>query len=168
MRYLSKSKICKTFLALTLITGAGNLASPLMAKTVHHRHKAHSKPVLLTAQPGTKLDKIARSLNKDILEDAAAHNDVPVILIGSAPLSQHKNDKGLFVQIQSARLCGSAGCTTSVYLHRGPQWVPVLDAVNGDIAVLSTRHKGMYDLIIDKNDKWIWNGQTYQDTLPEK
>jgi len=122
-------------------------------------------PVILSAHPGTQLDIDARKLNTDDLEDAAKHHDHPVVLVGSAPLSAGKNDEALFVQLQSARLCGSAGCTTSVYLRHNDSWKTVLDSVNGDISVLPTRHKGMHDLLVGKNDKWIWDGNEYQDTL---
>lgn len=151
------------------------IAATVSAATTHHRAKHHTQhssaalagpaPVILSAHPGTQLDIDARKLNSDDLEDAAKHHDHPVVLVGSAPLSSGKNDEALFVQLQSARLCGSAGCTTSVYLRHNDSWNTVLDSVNGDISVLPTRHKGMHDLLVGKNDKWIWDGNEYQDTL---
>lgn len=164
--FLSKSGPALGLTALTL--GGIFLSAPsLAAKTATHKTRPGSSPVILKSLPGSPLEQAARSLNKDIIEDSAHHHDNPLFLIGSAALSPRKGNEGLFVQIQSPRLCGSSGCTTSVYLHKGTQWITVMDAVNGDIAVLSTRHKGMYDLLVDKNDKWIWNGHTYQDTFPE-
>lgn len=146
-------------------------ADAATGKSHHHtRHAAQpanagAAPVILTAHPGTKLDEDARKLNEDDLQDAAKHHDQPVVLVGSASLSSGKNDEALFVQLQSARLCGSAGCTTSVYLKHNDTWNTVLDSVNGDISVLPTRHKGMHDLLVSPNDRWIWNGKEYQDTL---
>ena len=46
-------------------------------------------------------------------------------------------EAALFVQLQSASLCGSAGCSTSVYLHRGGDWLKVLDSVSGPIRAYS-------------------------------
>ncbi|KXV32250.1 hypothetical protein AD936_15940, partial [Gluconobacter japonicus] len=92
------------------------IAATVSAATTHHRAKHHTQhssaaaagpaPVILSAHPGTQLDIDARKLNSDDLEDAAKHHDHPVVLVGSAPLSSGKNDEALFVQLQSARLCG--------------------------------------------------------------
>ena len=167
------SRIRLRHLAL-LTVSALSVAATVSAATTHHRAhhtrqanavSAGAAPVILSAHPGTQLDIDARKLNTDDLEDAAKHHDQPVVLVGSAPLSAGKNDEALFVQLQSARLCGSAGCTTSVYLRHNDSWKTVLDSVNGDISVLPTRHKGMHDLLVGKNDKWIWDGNEHQDTL---
>lgn len=123
------------------------------------------RPVVLGAHPGSGLDSVARTLSADQLQSAAKHHDQPLILIASVPLSPGRKNIALFVQLQSGRLCGSAGCATSVYLRHGTKWDTVLDSVNGEIAILRTRHKGLYDLLVDGDDKWIWNGKTYQDTL---
>lgn len=144
--------------------------SEALAGTRHHSHPRgialHPAPVVLATHPGTVLDREARTLNADDLEDARKHHDRPIVLVGSAPLSSNKDSApALFVQLQSARLCGSAGCTTSVYLRHKNDWVTVLDSVNGDIAVLPTRHRGMHDLLVGRNDRWIWDGNQYQDTL---
>ncbi|EHH69057.1 hypothetical protein [Gluconobacter morbifer] len=162
-------------LALALLVPAVMSGTLTAATTGHTRHSTrHGRataaapgpaPVILTANPGTKLDADARKLNADDLQDAAKHHDQPVVLTGSAPLSSGKNDEALFVQLQSARLCGSAGCTTSVYLKHNNSWTTVLDSINGDISVLPTRHKGMHDLLVGKNDRWIWDGNQYQDTM---
>ncbi|WP_235045112.1 hypothetical protein [Gluconobacter thailandicus] len=109
-----------------------SVAATVSAATTHHRathhtqHPSAAAPVILSAHPGTQLDIDARKLNSDDLEDAAKHHDHPVVLVGSAPLSSGKNDEALFVQLQSARLCGSAGCTTSVYLRHNDSWNTVL------------------------------------------
>lgn len=167
MKYPSSPMTYKALSAAFFLITVSASTLPLSANTVSHHNASQKQTVTLKAMPDSPLDQVARSLNQDIIDDSSRHHDTPLFLIGSAPLSLHKGDEGLFVQIQSPRLCGSSGCTTSVYLHRGTEWVNVIDAVNGDITVLHTRHKGMYDLLIDNNDKWIWNGHTYQDTMPE-
>ena len=59
-------------------------------------HKGHASksaaqqsgdPVIMTSQPGSALDKAARTLNADDLASAARHHEKPLVLIGSAPLS---------------------------------------------------------------------------------
>jgi len=168
MSILQLSSRCSALAALLFAL------SPLASAATHGHRSARkhgasafsgSRPVILTANPGTALDVDARKLNESDLQDAAKHHDAPVVLVGSAPLSSGKNDEALFVQLQSARLCGSAGCTTSVYLRHNNKWTTVLDSVNGDISVLPTRHRGMSDLLVGKNDRWIWDGHQYQDTL---
>ncbi|MBB2203770.1 hypothetical protein [Gluconacetobacter takamatsuzukensis] len=124
-------------------------------------------PVILAQQPGGALDQAARTLNQSDLAAAVGKGDTPVVLVGSAPLSTHAGDTALFVQLQSANLCGSAGCATSVYLRRDRRdWVKVLDSVSGPIALSHRSHGGMRDLIVDSTDRWIWNGTTYRDTMP--
>lgn len=154
--------------ALPLLVAA-SLTSPAQARhravRPHSTGSAYPAPIILAAHPGTALDRDARTLNEDDLADAAKHHDYPVVLVGSAPLSSKKGDEALFVQLQSARLCGSAGCTTSVYLRHNNNWTTVLDSVNGDISVLGTNHRGMRDLQVGRNDRWIWDGTQYQDTL---
>ncbi|GAB6853640.1 hypothetical protein [Asaia astilbis] len=143
-------------------------ASSGFARTHHSSGKAASasaaKPVVMSAQPGTILDQVARQVNETDLAEAAKHHDTPVVLVASAPLSSNRNDMALFVQLQSARLCGSAGCSTSVYLRHNGGWKLVLDSVSGAISVLPARHNGMHDLLIDKSDRWRWNGSSYQDS----
>ncbi len=153
---------------VTGIAIMGLIAAPVLART--HQKSAPSgngpHPVILTAQPGTNLDQEARQLSAGDLADAAKHDDQPVVLVASAPLSTDRGDMALFVQLQSARLCGSAGCSTSVYLRHKGGWKLVLDSVSGAISVLPSRHNGMHDLLIDKNDRWTWNGTAYQDGAP--
>ena len=134
----------------------------------HHRPHppAAASPVILTQQPGTALDGVARRLNAEDLAGAAKRNERPVVLIGSAPLSARHGETALFVQVQSASLCGSAGCSTSVYLKRGENWDKVLDSVSGPIKVLAATQGGMHDLVVGDKDRWVWNGEGYRDTLP--
>lgn len=154
----------------TALTAALLVALPAQARQTRHRatHPADSgaQPVILTQQPHTDLDARARELNASDLADAKAHHDSPIVLVASAPLSSARDDMALFAQLQSARLCGSAGCATSVYLRHNNEWRTVLDAVSGSISVLPTRHRGMRDLLIGNHDRWVWNGSSYQDTMP--
>ncbi|MCX5616309.1 hypothetical protein NQF87_04890 [Bombella sp. TMW 2.2559] len=131
----------------------------------HASQKAGTIPVELKSQPGTELDRQARSLNADLLEDAARHHEQPIILTGTAQLAPKQKDMILFVQLQSYRLCGSAGCTTSIYRKNGDKWDTLLDSVNGTIRIARQRHNGMADIVVDGNDRWVFDGQKYQDTL---
>ena len=142
---------------------------PASAQTRHRHHHpvpAASSPVILTQQPGTALDTAARQLNAEDIAGARRRNETPIVLIGSAPLSTDHGDTALFVQTQSASLCGSAGCSTSVYLRHDGHWVKVLDSVSGPIRVMATSSGGMHDLVVGDKDRWTWFGSAYHDTLP--
>lgn len=120
-------------------------------------------PVPLQAQPGTPLDQAARQLAADDLAAAAGRRDKPLVLIGTAALGGSR--PALFVQLQSPRECGSAGCTTSVYVARGNGWTRVLDGTTGRLAVAPTRTRGMADLLTD-TERYVWNGTAYHPTRP--
>ena len=144
---------------------------PAVAAVPRHRHHhpapvAAASPVILTQQPGTALDTAARELNAEDIAGARKRNETPIVLIGSAPLSTDHGDTALFVQTQSASLCGSAGCSTSVYLRHDGRWIKVLDSVSGPIKVLASSSGGMHDLVVGDKDRWTWFGQSYHDTLP--
>ena len=119
--------------------------------------------VRLSAQPGTALDATARRVAAADVADGGAG---ALLLLGSQDLGHAGTGPALFVQVQSARACGSAGCATSVYLPMRSGWAKVLDAVSGAIVVAPAQHRGMHDLLVGKGDRWIWNGRTYADTLP--
>jgi hypothetical protein len=149
------------------------LALAPSADATTHRHRHHhaaaapaASPVILTQQPGTALDTAARQLNAEDLDGAAKRHETPIVLIGSAPLSVTRGDNALFVQVQSASLCGSAGCSTSVYLGHAGHWTKVLDSVSGPIKVLASSAGGMHDLLVGDKDRWTWFGGAYHDTLP--
>ncbi len=128
-----------------------------------------ARTVALTQQPGSALEATARTLAAGDLKDAAAHGDTPLLLVGSAPLASGPHRRGksaLFVQVQSASLCGSAGCSTSVYVGDRNGWRKVLDSISGPIKVDARSHAGMHDLLVHTHDRWIWNGTSYVDTLP--
>ncbi|MBB2200023.1 hypothetical protein [Gluconacetobacter tumulisoli] len=152
-----------------LLTAAPALAMPAGAAPAHRtsRPAIPDGPVVLTQQPGTALDQTARTLNASDLAAASRRGDAPVVLVGSAPLSTRAGETALFVQLQSADLCGSAGCATSVYLQKGhDDWTKVLDSVSGPVSLSPRTHGGMHDLIINGTDRWIWNGHAYRDTMP--
>lgn len=134
---------------------------------VRHAAREPGSPVILSRQPGTAQDKAARTLNAEDMQDAIRHGETPLVLVGSARLSGDRThgDVALFVQLQSARLCGSAGCSTSVYLRHDRTWRKLLDSVSGPIKVMKQSHKGMHDLMVGRNDRWIWDGHVYQDSM---
>lgn len=120
-------------------------------------------PVTLVSQPGTPLDAVARDVAAQDVRDGGAG---ALLLLGSQRLGRAVPGSALFVQVQSERACGSAGCSTSVYLPEKRGWRRVLDAVSGNIVVQPSEHQGMHDLLVGKNDRWVWNGAVYADTLP--
>jgi len=120
--------------------------------------------VALTQQPGSALERQAAKLMESDIRAARKAHETPLLLVGSAPIGAGKT--GLFVQVQSAVLCGSAGCSTSVFLPNGHGWKRVLDSVSGPIEVGTAMHGGMHDLIVDARDRWVWAGQAYRYTLP--
>ena len=122
--------------------------------------------VILTAQPGTSIDADARAAVARDLADASRAGDRPLLLVGSAALGGPNDRPSLFVQIQSARECGSAGCNTSVHLLRQRRWQRVVDTVSGPIVVDTQRHNGMRDLIVNDRDRWTWDGRAYVNSRP--
>ena len=119
--------------------------------------------VKLAAMPGTPLEATARRVAAADLEDGDAG---ALLLLGSQHLGTAGTGPALFVQVQSQRSCGSAGCSTSVYLPTKAGWTKVLDAVSGNLVVEASQHAGMHDLLVGRNDRWIWKGNAYADTLP--
>ncbi|WP_415468316.1 hypothetical protein [Acetobacter persici] len=174
-RHVLSGRTLAALAVLALSTAPGYVAA--RAKTGTHTsstHKGHASkatasqsgdPVIMTSQPGTALDKQARILNADDLASAARHHEKPLVLIGSAPLSVSGKSIGLFVQVQSASLCGSAGCSTDVYLQQKGRWVKVLDSVSGPITLGPSSHGIMKDIVVDGSDRWVWKKGAYADTL---
>ena len=119
-------------------------------------------PVVLAPHPLSRLDFTARDVAK---QDIADGGDGALLLLASQSLGTAGTGRALFVQVQSQRSCGSAGCSVSVYLPVKTGWTKVLDAV-GTLAVLPSVHGGMHDLLVGKGDHWVWNGRAYADTLP--
>jgi len=123
-------------------------------------------PLALQAQPGTELDRVARQLIAQDLAEAAHTGETPLVLVGVAQLGRSGEHPMLFVQLQSPRECGSAGCSTSAYAFRQQGWHKVLDAVSGPVLVDEASHRGMRDLIVHERDRWIWDGAAYGGTKP--
>lgn len=121
-------------------------------------------PVPLAPQPGGTLDSSARILARDDLAKAQAAGEVPLVLVGSAKLSA-ADRPALFVQLQSPYLCGSAGCSTSVFLWRGGAWSRVLDGVAGKLEVSSARTHGFSDIVAEST-RYRWDGKAYRDAQP--
>ena len=123
-------------------------------------------PIVLRAQPGTQADRIARQLMAPQLLKASPFGETPLVLVATARLGNSGDSDVLFVQIQSTRDCGSAGCDTVSFRHTKGRWVRILDTVSGTIRVASTRHRGMRDLIVQDTDRRIWDGEKYAETVP--
>jgi len=147
-------------LALALLCTA-----PPGEAATHGRKPPAGSVVALTTQPGSRLEHDAAALVGDDIAAAHKAHEVPVMLVGSAHLSTHGGRAALFVQVQSASLCGSAGCSTSVFTEHGHGWTRVLDSVSGPVKVSPRTHGGMHDLLVHGTDRWVWNGKAYSDTL---
>jgi hypothetical protein len=122
--------------------------------------------VTLTTQPGSALEATAKKLVGGDLRQSSREGAPPVLLVGSAALSTHKAPQALFVQVQSASFCGSAGCSSSVYVKQRHGWRKVMDSISGPIRVSPRSHHGMHDLLVHGGDRWVWTGTAYADTLP--
>lgn len=127
---------------------------------------SHDDAVALTTQPGSALETTAKMLVAGDLKQSRSEGDPAVMLVGSAHLSAHGGPAALFVQVQSASFCGSAGCSTSVYVQHGEGWTKVMDSISGPIKVSPKTHHGMHDLLVHGHDRWVWTGRIYADTLP--
>ena len=137
-------------------------AAPLLLGAASSKPQA-GIPVPLQSQPATPLDALARGLVADDLAAAAARGDRPLLLIGTAPLGGDR--PALFVQLQSPRECGSAGCTTSVYAWVKGGWKRVLDGTTGRLAVDRKRTRGMADLLAN-DERYVWTGSAYRGNRP--
>ena len=89
----------------------------------------------------------------------------PLLLVGTAKLGAARAPAAVFVQLQSPRECGSAGCNTAVYVRGKQGWRKVLDGVSGGVRVANTRTRGMRDLLSD-TDRYVWNGTAYVNVRP--
>jgi len=119
-------------------------------------------PIVLAARPGTQLDASARALVAQDLVEASHAREKPLVLTGSAMLGVASDRPVVFVQLQSARQCGSAGCSTTAFLWQKGTWKRILDGVDGKLTVLPTKTRGMADIASEKV-KYIWTGTEYHD-----
>ena len=158
--------------ASRLIGMAALLGLVAAAPAPRHARKAPvaSGTGLLSARPGSAEDQTARALAARDVAASDRKSEPPLVLVGRARLAGPRAPAALFVQLQSADLCGSAGCSTSVYVNApggAPGgWRRVLDSVSGPIRVDVRSHGGMADLLVDGDDRWVWDGQAYVDTVP--
>lgn len=124
------------------------------------------RAVSLATHPGSRADAAARRLVADDLVEARRAGEEPLVLTATAALGGPRASSVLFVQLQSPRECGSAGCSTSAFQPvRGGGWRKVLDAVSGPVAVAPESHAGMHDLLAG-TDRFVWNGSGYADANP--
>ena len=124
-------------------------------------------PIVLREQLGSQADRIARQLMAPQLLRASESGTMPLVLVATVRLGKSHDSDVLFVQLQSPRDCGSAGCDTVSFRHTKGKWVRILDTVGGTIRVTSTRHRGMPDLIVQDTDRRVWDGEKYADTVPK-
>ena len=146
-------------LSAALLLAAAGPAPKLPAS----KGAAPTGPVKLAPMPGTPLEATAKRVAAADVEDGGAG---ALLLLGSQHLGASGIGPALFVQVQSPRACGSAGCSTSVYLPTRAGWTKILDAVSGDVVVEPAEHGGMHDLLVGRDDRWAWNGRVYADTVP--
>lgn len=117
----------------------------------------------MQSNPGTQADATARRLSADDLAAAKARRDTPLVLTGRAVLGG--TQPALFVQLQSAQECGSAGCSTSVFSFERGRWQRVLDSATGRLTVSVKKTRGRNDIISD-DDHFVWNGTGYESLQP--
>jgi hypothetical protein len=117
-----------------------------------------SSPIELASRPGDPTDRIARQLVASELAKSRRAGENPLLLVGTARLA---NNDVVFVQIQSAGDCGSAGCSTLSFKKIKGKWARILDTVGGKIRVAESSHRGMPDLIVEGTDRLIWDGAKY-------
>ena len=141
------------------------LAFPLLAGAAPPARAPAATPVAMASRPGTALDAAARALAAQDLQEAAQAGERPLLLVGTARLSASAERLALFVQLQSPRECGSAGCNTAVYVWGAGRYQRVLDGAPGRITVAATQHRGMADLLVGE-EQYVWTGTAYADSRP--
>jgi hypothetical protein len=102
-------------------------------------------PVELAASPGSEADRLARQLMARELERDRQHGENPLVLVGMGRFNE--TDEMLFVQLQSAGDCGSAGCNTIAFQFTRGRWVRVVDTV-GSGRIGASSHHGRPDVIM--------------------
>ena len=140
----------RLFLLMTLITAAAGPAG---------------QEVGLAPHPGSQADSAARILLAQDLAEARRAGERPLLLTATATLGRPRDPSILFVQLQSPRECGSAGCSTSAFQPVKNGWRKVLDAVSGPVRIVDTSHNGMHDLLAG-GTRYAWTGTAYADTTP--
>lgn len=118
-------------------------------------------PVELAASSGSEADRLARQLMAREIERARAYGEDPLVLVGMGRLNDR--DELLFVQLQSAGECGSAGCSIVSFRYTGDRWTKIMDTVGGTVRISTSHHRGMPDLIVEDGNRFIWDGAKYRD-----
>ncbi|MDP9096866.1 MAG: hypothetical protein M3N26_10015 [Pseudomonadota bacterium] len=120
-------------------------------------------PVMLQSNPGTKTDATARTLSAEDIAAARSRGDQPLLLTARAALGGPQ--PALFVQLQSPRECGSAGCSTSIFSFERGRWQRVLDSATGLLKVSAKKTRSRND-IISQDDHYVWSGTDYRSIDP--
>jgi hypothetical protein len=163
MKPIIRSALCG-LAAVVSVTGMA-VANPSTGIDRAHAASAsrHGVPVVLASRPGSSTDRLARQLMAQDLASARRYGQEPLVLVGTARLGPGRHDEVLFVQLQSASECGSAGCTTVTFRRSASGWARIVDTVSGTIQIAEARHRGMPDLIQGDGSHMIWDGAKYRD-----
>ncbi|WP_158932288.1 hypothetical protein [Acidisphaera sp. S103] len=140
------------------------LPSELPPSTLHNDAQAAPGALLVpTGQPGTQADQVVRQLMARELAESSRSGETPIVLLASARLGAARDGDVLFVQLQSARECGSAGCSTVSFRFTHGTWAKIMDTVGGPIRVTAMCHRGMSDLVVQPTSRPVWDRQQYAD-----
>lgn len=135
--------------AVVILTGTAAAKPSSMEPRVPRSHPAPTTtdgaPVELAASPGSEADRLARQLMAREIERDRQHGENPLVLVGMGRLRE--TDEMLFVQLQSAGDCGSAGCNTVAFQFTRGRWVRVMDTV-GSVRIGASTHHGRPDVIV--------------------
>ena len=152
-------------LALPLILPLLLAAAPVRQQQRDQAVAIAGQAVALALRPGTQADAAARRLVAEDLAEARRAGEAPLVLTANVGLGKPRDPTVLFVQLQSPRECGSAGCSTSAFQPHDGTWRKVLDAVSGPITITTGSHNGMRDLMAG-DTRFFWNGTAYSDAKP--
>jgi hypothetical protein len=148
--------------AVLVLTGTASAKpssmDPPAKRAIPRLSTTDGAPVELAAKLGSQADKLARQLMAREISRAHAEGADPLILVGMGRLNDV--DELLFVQLQSPRECGSAGCSTVSFRYKGSRWIRIMDTVSGTVQIAQSRHRGMPDLIVNGN-RLVWDGTKY-------
>ena len=161
MKPIIHTALCGLAAVLVLTGTAAAKPSPgasLSRHAISRLSTTDGAPVELAVQPGSEADKLAWQLMAREIARAHADGTDPVVLVGMGRLNDA--DELLFVQLQSAGECGSAGCSTVSFRYEGDHWIRIMDTVSGTVRITQTRHRGMPDLIVNGN-RLVWDGTKY-------
>jgi len=133
------SGLAVAFVLTGTVAAKPSSGDPLVERAMPRLGTTDDAPVDLAAAPGSEADMLARRLMKREIEHARADGEDPLVLVGMARLDDA--DELLFVQLQSRRECGSAGCSTVSFRYTGGRWVRVLNTASGSVRI-ATAHRG--------------------------